>query len=645
MSGNKIRKIIFILLFFPASVFASQEIPQVVVGSNYSTEQSQSTIDTTAPVKVINNEQIKAMGAQSVEQVLQSFAGVQVTDMYGDGSRVSVGMRGFGDNAASNTLILLNGQPLNNPDMKQSDFNFIPVSQIKQIEIMPGSAGVLYGDQAVGGVINIITKAPGKEERNAAISYGSYATRNLQATLGNTFKNGFSYKAFASYYQSNGYRQHNDNRVNNLGLQLNYKYKTGKLYFNYQKINQHLQLPGNLTEEQVRQDRRQAENKIDYNNEDTDFFQAGFWQNISDNWQLKLDSTLRNMSGYGEYYMGDNTPIYAFNESRTVSSIDPKVTGVFNVGKYSIFPTIGGEFIQGDYNYGGTDSAMKQYSYYGRFNIPLGKKFTFIMGARQALAAYDLNEQQADDKAMATDLELSWQFNKNLRFFIRRADSYRFPKVDENTWTLDNKLLNTQEGVSYESGIKFTQKRYNVLLNIYRLDLTNEIAFIPIKTSDYYGYNVNLDPTTRSGVSLSGQYFITDDWSLNAGGDLVNAKFKSGDYKGNRIPFVAAEMFHLATAYSFHSHWRFYLEDIFNGNRYPSNDDPNITELLGGYSIYNFNIQYTRKNYSLNLRLNNLTNKYYYSYAVATSSGTDAMSTSYYPAAGFNAMLNFAVNL
>ena len=68
-------------------------------------------------------------------------------------------MRGFGVTSPSNVLVLVDGRRFNNSDLTGFDFSLIPRNSIEQIEITRGnSGGVLYGDGAIGGVINIVTK-------------------------------------------------------------------------------------------------------------------------------------------------------------------------------------------------------------------------------------------------------------------------------------------------------------------------------------------------------------------------------------------------------------------------------------------------------------------------------------------------------
>jgi len=111
-----------------------------------------------ASVSVIDSEQIASSGASTTVGLLSDLSGVVVRDWTGNGSKATVDMRGFGEQAGLNVLVLVNGRRVNEIDMSGVSWSQVPLDQIEKIEVLKGGFGsVLYGDNAVSGVINIIT--------------------------------------------------------------------------------------------------------------------------------------------------------------------------------------------------------------------------------------------------------------------------------------------------------------------------------------------------------------------------------------------------------------------------------------------------------------------------------------------------------
>jgi iron complex outermembrane receptor protein len=124
------------------------KIPSVIVSA---ARTEQSTLTTPASITVITRKQIENSGARHVVDVLRAQGGVRISDLFGDGSRASVGMRGFSTTAGSNTLVLVDGRRLNNIDISSPDLNSVSLKDVERIEIVQGSGGVLFGDgEAVG---------------------------------------------------------------------------------------------------------------------------------------------------------------------------------------------------------------------------------------------------------------------------------------------------------------------------------------------------------------------------------------------------------------------------------------------------------------------------------------------------------------
>jgi len=119
----------------------------------------ESLAKTAADVTVVTQDDIEGTNAQNVVDVLRTLPGITVKDYYGNGTKAVVDIGGFGEQAALNVLVLVDGRRINDVDLSGVDWSQIPLDRVERIEVVHGGAGaVLYGDNASSGVINIITK-------------------------------------------------------------------------------------------------------------------------------------------------------------------------------------------------------------------------------------------------------------------------------------------------------------------------------------------------------------------------------------------------------------------------------------------------------------------------------------------------------
>ena len=143
---------------------------------------------TGASNSVITAEDIARAPAQTLPDVLAQRAGIQLQHLFSgtNGSRDTVDLRGFGAFAPSNVLILVNGRRFQDFDFQGFDFSSIPLNSIERIEITRGNSGaVLYGDGAVGGVVNIVTKGRGSEGLSGRVAglSGSFGYHEGRASV------------------------------------------------------------------------------------------------------------------------------------------------------------------------------------------------------------------------------------------------------------------------------------------------------------------------------------------------------------------------------------------------------------------------------------------------------------------------------
>jgi iron complex outermembrane receptor protein len=587
-----------------------------------------------SPKYQITQHDISNSGETSLSAVLQNLGGIQLQDSSGNGTQTVLSLRGFGSNATSNALVLINGIPITNPDISAPNLNFIPLQEIKYIEIIAGSESVLYGDQAVGGVINIVTDIRTNKAIALSCGAGSYNAHQCEITLGRE-SGKMRYGLYATTSHTDNYRVHNRYDQNLVSGQIGYRYSSGQMQFNTKVANETMQFPGALTAAQVAEDRRQAANQTNFFRDWNGFFHLNQAQRLSDQWQLKTDLVRRDMHGDGIL----QSP---FSQARMAYFLKPQITG--NLSRMQV---TSGMDLQND-NYlldtlfGRTVDHEQQVGVFGLTQIPLSSRWLVSLGLRGSAQRNELHAVTTTDnmnRALASSLGVTVQVSSAAKVYLRRAESFRFPKADENADTPSGTNgLKTQRGVSYESGVNYLYQPFATDFSIYQLNLRDEIAFDPLQTpQNPFGTNTNYNETVRRGFSLSEKFRATHKITLGARYHFVNARFQEGLYAGNRIPLVAENILLANLNYALTDHWNVYTEALYTGSEYSDGDNANVAGTIGGYTTYNFSLRYRYAHFTASFRLNNIFNKYYYLYTVYQPSVT---SQFFYPAPGRNLMLN-----
>jgi len=130
-----------------------------------------------APMIVITAQQIQLSGAQAIGDLLQQYAGLDIANNGGPGQPTSLFLRGTNSNQ---TLVMINGVKINPADGSGAALQNIHLNDIERIEIVKGPRAALYGSDAIGGVINIITK-----QASQGSHYGAYAGAGRYGTYDN----------------------------------------------------------------------------------------------------------------------------------------------------------------------------------------------------------------------------------------------------------------------------------------------------------------------------------------------------------------------------------------------------------------------------------------------------------------------------
>jgi len=565
-------------------------------------------------ITVIDAEQIRQTGATQVSEVLRIQAGIQLQDLDGSGGRnVTIGMRGFTGNAANNTLVLVDGRRLNNASLASPALNTVAIKDIERIEIVQGSAGVLYGDQAVGGVINIITRqaTAGEVKGSLQVSGGSDDLQSYTASVSQGFSNGLSYNVTAQKRKADNYRDNNRSDVENLFAALRYDFTTGFVFVDGQYVDDKLGLPGSLSDTDVNANRRQTKTPTDYADQKTESWRVGGGLDLGQDWQLLAeyaDREDKTESSYG------NAVAHGKLSS---TSFTPRVVGTFGLNTGNAMVTLGYDRNDADYSsvapWGGNDNSQYSDSYYGQLVMPFTTALTATLGARYSNVE-DVNNvsgARSKDNLNAREVGLSYQITPAFRVFARYADGFRFANADENASTLPGvAYLAPQTSESSEIGFAWEGERVNATLTAYQMDVDNEIMFY---VPNYA--NINLPESERQGVIIDTAYLINDQLTIRANYTWTDAELAAGVFKGNTVPFVAENTANLAFIFTPVERVTTYLDASYTGSRYRIGDDANSASKVKAVTLLNANVIWAVvDNVELGLRVKNLTGEKYSDY-------------------------------
>ena len=204
----------------PAKKEAAQKLTPVVVTATR-IPQPISEIGTT--ITVVEDPRIQEQKIQQVANVLRQVPGVQVTQSGSPGAVTDVSIRGA---TPSQTLVLVDGVEVNAGATGSFDLSHLTTDNLDRIEILRGAGGSLYGSQAIGGVVNVLSQeGDGPPTASLLSGGGNRATSQQVGTVSGADGN-LHYSGGVSYFSTEGFRPVNDNS-DNLALNGRFDYHIG----------------------------------------------------------------------------------------------------------------------------------------------------------------------------------------------------------------------------------------------------------------------------------------------------------------------------------------------------------------------------------------------------------------------------------
>ena len=231
--------LIFINLFFLNTLVLAQnyndsipnnELNEVII-TGTKTKRQLSLIP--LPAKIISEDQIKKTNSSRLKDILDEQVGVIIVSDFGGGEGIQI--QGLD---SEYILILMDGLPIIGRQSGTLDLNRIAIGNIKQIELIKGSSSSLYGSEALGGVVNLIS-SDNKDSLSLNFDYkfASYNTNDINLSTGIISKDGKKFNLFINSYSSDGYDLDNTDNLNtidpfkNYTVHLKYSFKKENLFF------------------------------------------------------------------------------------------------------------------------------------------------------------------------------------------------------------------------------------------------------------------------------------------------------------------------------------------------------------------------------------------------------------------------------
>lgn len=579
---------------------ASQKLNETVISTeNFET----SVLDTAKNITIVTQEEIQAKGANTVAEALRGVPGLTITSS--EGSEPYFDLRGYGATAAQNTLILIDGVPLNNIQGSWYYTSQIPVNMIDKIEVIPSGGAVMYGDGAAGGVINIITKIP-QDKKNygsvglevgswgttkGSLNYGTKVTDRLLMDIAYT---GYRSEGFRDKNQNEQYKKYDkDDKREAIWLRGKYLLDNGSLEANYRHNKLKDYYSGPLTKDQFEKDPSMAG---DYN---------GICDSTEDSYTLKYNQKINEKLDflvYGGYeqleFYGDSTWTTKYLASQYF--IKPQVKYSYGDNSYII---VGGDYKDGKsedkLNTSAKDKTRESYAGYILNKTTVGD-WQFTQGYRREKIKYDSTAPKSwgskeyinmkeDYKADSYELGVNYLYSNTGSVYLSYVNGFRSPSIQDMgvaypAWGGDFKI---QETETYEFGIKDMYKNTYISTSIFLMNTENEIYYDNIN-----GVNKNFNgKIERRGIQLSLNHYF-DKLTLREGVSFIEAEIKDGVNKNNEFPGVPKWTVNLGATYNFTEKLIGNIDMYYQSAAYGNDDFANKLGKNNEYTTVDTNLTY-----------------------------------------------------
>lgn len=575
------------------------------------TQRQNSTLP--ANVSVITQEDIRKSTAQTLPDVFRHLAGIDVREEFGDFSNTAVDIRGFGEVAAANTLIMVDGRKINRSDLAGVNYSIVPLNRVKRIEVYRGGRSVLYGNGATGGVINIITDNEREDGHTLRLNseFGTQETYRysaiLEGKIGKTL-----YSLDSSYHDTNGWHVNNYERMKNAGFSVNIQeLEDWDFLIRGYTSNYRVGTPGTRPSGGSRKD---ASNTNGYfeSQEKGVSFSPRYW--INDKVSLELGSTYRQGESKLVGNTGSISRSYYYN-----SSVNPKLQIEYDISSVKNTLITGFDYEHGKSILRNVERNRRSIGYYIYNTSSLFDDSLFIdLGYRRE--RYKINIQNSTQAFSPQDLDaatlgVTYKYAEGSKVFVSLDKSFRYQRVDELGGNSFNTSLPPQTTYTYQGGLAHKiNDQLDFALTFFHIDSQNEIFYEPSVGS--FGNNISYEYTEREGYEIEMNYRPLENLSFfinytNMDTKLGGDSATSDGNKNNHIPSIPEETLNAGFSWDFVKHFNLSMSGKWADRFYVRGDYANSRDQDDGYIVVDAKLTFTWDWFSIYAGCNNLFDEAY----------------------------------
>ena len=607
------------------------------------TKEEETVKDIAGDVGVIKKETIDNTTSNGLHEVLKFMPGVTVQNRFGTDD-VNISIRGSGIRqgfGVRGIQVLVDGIPLTEPD-GQTRLDLIDMATIERIEVVKGPASTIYGGNASGGVVNLITKKgkPGSGfNAESGLWVGSYGSGKVYASVYGS-EGRIRYFAGLSHSNNDGYRDHSDSdgqKFNaNMVIEPNDR---SSLQFFIAAGTVNLLIPGGLTKTQMEQNPQQANTTAVNRGADRndDRFRLGI---LYEN-QL-LTHLKATVSGYWDWRQLEHIPVFRFLDiSRVGTGGDFRLLYDQPIGRFANKLIVGTSLQyqsqrENDFNSsipgGGVRGVLlaNEKQFLDNFGVYIQDQFfitpdlSVTAGVRYSDYSFELEDlflSDGDDSGnrsfdrFTPRVGVNWSPVKDISLFANYSTAFQTPTVSELTSGGGTGFinLNPEKIDNYEVGSRGNFSLFGLPasfeLTLFRMDIKDKILS---ETVGFVTTFRNSGDTRHQGVSAGLGVDITRSLNAQVSYTYSNFKFVDGAFNGKRVPGQTPHQVLAALYYKHFLHGNAYFR---TGVELRHSDDYFVDDLNTAsnddWSTVALKMEYKRDQFKAGLVVDNLTDEIY----------------------------------